>query len=226
MCGVLMAARSTVLVLSGGLDSSTLLYHLLAQGDVVRAMSVHYGQRHAREIDAAKELCRRRGVEHQTADLRTITGFLGKNSLSDTSVPVPDGHYEQESMKITIVPNRNMIMLSVAIGWAVSLQADAVAYGAHAGDHAIYPDCRPEFAAAMAEAARLCDWHQIELLRPFVGMSKKEIVQRGAELGVPLELTWSCYKGGTVHCGTCGTCVERKEAFELAGVKDPTVYAG
>ncbi len=117
-----------------------------------------------------------------------------------------------------------MIMLSVAIGYAISLGAQFVAYGAHAGDHTIYPDCRPEFAAAVNTAALLADWHQVELLRPFIRLTKTEIAKRGAELNVPFELTWSCYKGGERHCGSCGTCVERTEAFNLAGLQDPTEY--
>jgi 7-cyano-7-deazaguanine synthase len=127
-------------------------------------------------------------------------------------------------MKQTVVPNRNMIMLAVAIGHAVSLKFDSVAFGAHAGDHAIYPDCRPVFASAMDVVAQLCDWQAIRLLRPFIGYSKADIVRIGHELGVPMQLTWSCYKGGDLHCGKCGTCVERREAFQLAGVSDLTQY--
>jgi len=138
---------------------------------------------------------------------------------------VPAGHYTNETMKLTVVPNRNMIMLSVAIGWAVSGKADAVAYAAHAGDHTIYPDCRPAFIEAIRQAAALCDWHRVELLTPFVGKTKRDIVRLGAELDVPFGQTWSCYVGGEVHCGRCGTCVERREAFKSAGVDDPTVYA-
>jgi len=117
-----------------------------------------------------------------------------------------------------------MIMLSVAIGWALSVKYEAVAYAAHTGDHAIYPDCRPEFVEAMDNAASLCDWHRIRIVRPFIAMTKTDIVRLGAELGVPFERTWSCYKGGRLHCGRCGTCVERREAFQTAGVHDPTTY--
>ncbi|MFM9146691.1 MAG: 7-cyano-7-deazaguanine synthase, partial [Verrucomicrobiota bacterium] len=140
-------------------------------------------------------------------------------------VKVPEGHYEEESMKATVVPNRNMLLISVATAWAVSLRAESVAYGAHGGDHAIYPDCRPEFAEALDRAVRLADWHEVRLERPFVKMDKAAIVRRGAELDVPFSLTWSCYVGGERHCGKCGTCVERKEAFRLARVTDPTDYA-
>ena len=215
----------TIVAYSGGMDSTTLLYHLRNEGHEVKAISFNYGQRHVRELDAAKAICAKIDVEHVVADLSAINPLLGDNSLSGRSVDVPEGHYEEESMKLTVVPNRNMIMLSVAIGWAISEQFDAVAYGAHSGDHAIYPDCRPEFANAMDRAAQLCDWREIQLLRPLVHLDKGDIAQRGAELGVPFELTWTCYKGGEKHCGKCGACTERREAFAKHGLEDPTAYA-
>lgn len=215
----------TVIVLSGGMDSATLLYHLRNEGHTLRALTVNYGQRHEREIVSAVEICREAGVEHRVADLRAINPFFGENSLSGRSVDVPEGHYNDESMRATIVPNRNMILLAVAIAWAVGLKYEAVAYGAHAGDHTIYPDCRPEFAAAMARAAALCDWQPIELLRPFIHMDKGDIARRGVELGAPLHLTWTCYQGGAVHCGRCGACRERIEAFGKYGLTDPAQYA-
>ena len=140
---------------------------------------------------------------------------------------MPEGHYAEESMKQTVVPNRNMVLLSLATAWAVATKSEAVAYAAHMGDHAIYPDCRPEFAEAMSDAMRLCDWHSIKMLRPFlypVPMDKTAIVKLGTGLKVPFELTWSCYVGGDKHCGRCGTCRERVESFQLAGVADPTEY--
>lgn len=216
--------NKTVLIYSGGLDSTVALYLLKSQGYDVKALSVDYGQRHKKEIEFAKYHCRKLGIEHQVADLTGITHLLAGSSQTSPDVAVPDGHYAEESMKLTVVPNRNMIMLSVAIGWAVSQKAASVAYAAHAGDHAIYPDCRPEFAEAMNEAAQLADWHQVSLLRPFVQWSKADIAAEGQRLGVQFELTWSCYKGGLSHCGTCGTCVERREAFALAGITDPTLY--
>ena len=215
---------NTIVVYSGGMDSTTLLYHLRDAGHTVKAISVNYGQRHVRELKAARQICAAIEVEHVIADLSAINPLLGDNSLSGRSVEVPEGHYAEESMKLTVVPNRNMIMLSVAIGWAISQQFDAVAYGAHSGDHAIYPDCRPEFAGAMDQAARLCDWREIELLRPLVHLDKGDIAQRGAELGVPFELTWTCYKGGEKHCGKCGACTERREAFAKYKLPDPTDY--
>jgi 7-cyano-7-deazaguanine synthase len=216
--------KRSVLILSGGIDSTVLLAHLLAEGREVFALSVDYGQRHRRELDAAKAICAHYGVKHQVADLRALAPLFGANALTDSHVDVPEGHYEEASMKSTVVPNRNMLLISVAASWAMSLKASSVAYGAHGGDHAIYPDCRPAFAEALDKAIRLADWHEVVLERPFVGMDKAAIVRRGAELGAPLHLTWSCYVGGSRHCGKCGTCVERKEAFAKAGVKDPTDY--
>lgn len=216
--------EKVVLIYSGGMDSTILLYHLRSQGYDVRALSVDYGQRHCKELDRARSICRMIDIPHEVADLQGITHLLKGSSLTDSELDVPDGHYTEEIMKATVVPNRNMIMLAVAIGYAISLKAQFVAYGAHAGDHTIYPDCRPEFAAALNTAALLADWHQVELLRPFIKLTKAVIAKRGAELNVPFEMTWSCYKGGERHCGLCGTCVERAEAFNLAGLQDPTVY--
>lgn len=215
----------TALIYSGGVDSTVLLAHLLAEGREVHCLSVDYGQRHRRELEAARAICAHYGVDHRLADLRALAPLFGSNALTG-GVKVPEGHYEEESMKATVVPNRNMLLISVATAWAVSLRAESVAYGAHGGDHAIYPDCRPEFAEALDRAVRLADWHEVRLERPFVKMDKAAIVRRGAELDVPFGLTWSCYVGGERHCGKCGTCVERKEAFRLAGVADPTDYVG
>lgn len=217
----------TVVCYSGGLDSTVLLYHLKAQGHQVRALSVDYGQRHRKELDAAGKIAWLLGVEHRVADLSGIRGLLAGSSQTDDTVEVPDGHYAEESMKLTVVPNRNMILLALAGAWAVSTRSDAVAYAAHGGDHAVYPDCRPEFAQAMAVALGLCDWHAPKLLRPFVEptpLGKHDVARLGYDLGVPLAETWSCYKGGELHCGTCGTCTERREAFALAGLTDPTRY--
>lgn len=216
---------STVAIFSGGLDSAVMLTALAdrVSGNVV-ALSFDYGQRHSKELAYAEAFARSLGVRHEVADLRGIRHLIGSSSQTSPNIAVPEGHYAEESMKLTVVPNRNMIMLSVAIGFAVSLRYNAVSYGAHAGDHAIYPDCRPEFVAAMNQVAALCDWHRVELRAPFLGYSKADIVTLGASLGVPFADTWSCYKGGAVHCGRCGTCVERHEAFAIAGVVDPTVY--
>lgn len=215
----------TVLIYSGGLDSTVLLWDLLAAGDQVLALSVDYGQRHRVELEHARRICQAQGVEWQLADLSRIANLLAGSSLTSAEIAVPHGHYAEETMKQTVVPNRNMIMLAVAAGWAISRQADRVAYAAHSGDHAIYPDCRPEFAAAVDRAVRLADWREVHLDCPYIALTKAQIVARGAELGVDFAQTWSCYEGGTVHCGRCGTCFERREAFRDAGVADPTEYA-
>jgi 7-cyano-7-deazaguanine synthase len=216
----------TVVVHSGGLDSTVLLGKLLAEGRECLALAIHYGQRHAaRELAAARAVCAHYGVRHETADLRALAPLWGSNSLTDPTVPVPDGYYTEARMKATVVPGRNLIFLSVATAWAIANACDTLAYGAHGGDHAIYPDCRPEFTDALAPAIALADWRAVALERPFVHLTKTDIVRLGVELGVPLQLTWSCYKGGELHCGLCATCVERKEAFALAHLPDPTPYA-
>jgi 7-cyano-7-deazaguanine synthase len=223
---VALVKNKAIVVFSGGLDSTTLLFHLRADGYELKALSVNYGQRHLeQESAAAAAICDRLGVERRVVDLTSLVGFLGRNSLSDHSVAVPDGRYEQETMKVTTVPNRNMVLISVAIAWAVSLKFDAVAFGAHAGHYTPYPDCQPAFAEAMDRAAGLCDWQKVSVLAPFVNWDKGDIVRRGGELGVPFELTWSCYNGGEKHCGRCGTCFDWREAFAKCGLTDPTEYA-
>jgi len=214
----------TVLVYSGGLDSTVLLYHLLDTGATVSTLSVDYGQRHSKELIQAEVITKALGVEHRTVDLRSITALFGNSSLTDTDLTIPHGHYGEDNMKSTVVPNRNMILLSLATAWAASLKADSVSYAAHSGDHAVYPDCREAFASALDKAIRLADWQEIYLNRPFVDYSKADVVKRGAELHVPFEKTWSCYEGNDTHCGQCGTCIERREAFYLAGIEDPTPY--
>lgn len=214
----------TILIYSGGIDSTTLLYHLLEEGHEIKTLSVDYGQRHHIEIDCAKDIAQSLGVKHEIADMKGICHLLGGNSLTSIDLAVPDGHYAEESMKQTIVPNRNMIMLAVAAGWAISQHYDSVSYAAHSGDHAIYPDCREEFAQALDATIQLADWHRVSLHRPFVEMTKTDIITTGTKLEVPFEKTWSCYKGGEFHCGRCGTCIERREAFFLSNVNDPTTY--
>jgi 7-cyano-7-deazaguanine synthase len=219
-----------VVLASGGLDSTTLAYHLRDTGAKVRLLSFDYGQRHALELECAKQVADGLGVPHDVADLRPVGGLLRGSALTDPLVPVPDGHYAAESMHATVVPNRNAVMLDIGVAVAIANGCDAVAFGAHGGDHAIYPDCRPEFVAAFTASAALANEGFLpagfQVLAPFLGSDKAEVVRTGHRLGVPFEATWSCYKGGTVHCGRCGTCTERREAFQLAGVADPTSYAG
>jgi 7-cyano-7-deazaguanine synthase len=223
----LPSGKGYVVLLSGGLDSSVLAFCLTRAGLNIKALTIDYGQRHAKEQVAAKEVAAVLGIEHRIVSLGELRPILGDgSSLLNQDIAVPEGHYEDDSMKSTVVPNRNMILLSIATAWSIASSLDGVAYAAHAGDHAIYPDCRPAFADAMNEAINLCDYTSQELIRPFVFLTKADIVKLGASLGVPFEKTWSCYNGRAVHCGKCGTCTERIEAFELAGVPDATEYQG
>lgn len=219
----------TVVTVSGGLDSVTLAHILAEEGDKLVCLSFDYGQRHLKEIDYARTCATRLGADHHVVDLSSVGSLLSGSALTDRDVEVPEGHYTDASMAATVVPNRNAIMLSVAVGVAVARGASAVATAVHAGDHPIYPDCRPTFVDAMERVARIGNEGFVDpefrLLAPFLDVPKQEIVRRGAALGVPFADTWSCYVGGEMHCGRCGTCVERREAFELAGVDDPTVYA-
>lgn len=214
----------TVVVWSGGLDSTVLLFNAMRMDHAVSAISIDYGQRHRRELRAAEQIAAIAGVRHTIVDLSGLAAALPGSALTDESVEVPAGHYEDPAMAATIVPNRNGILLSVAIGHAIAVGADEVAYAAHAGDHAIWPDCRPAFVDAMAAVASVCHDRPIGLRRPFIGLTKTDIVGIGATVGAPMHLTWSCYNGRDRHCGVCGTCVERREAFEEAGVADPTEY--
>ena len=213
-----------LVLFSGGLDSTVLAAQLQADGIETLLLSIDYGQRHAKELDRAEKIALALGLPHRILRLPDLGPLLGGSSLTDDQVELPEGHYAEESMKATVVPNRNMILLALAGGHALSIGFDTIAYAAHAGDHTIYPDCRPEFADAMEKALGLADWQKLNLHRPFVNFSKGELVRKGNELGAPLELTWSCYAGREKHCGKCGTCVERKEAFALAKVEDPTEY--
>lgn len=214
-------------VVSGGMDSVTLAYMLNHDGFDVDVFSVDYGQRHVRELRSAENCAMALGGDHIVAKL-PITDLLVGSALTDPNIDVPEGHYADESMRATVVPNRNAMILSVAVAVAVARKLDGVATGVHAGDHPIYPDCRPEFIEAFDAMVRLGNEgfvpDHFRVLAPFVQSTKADIVTVGAGLGVPFEDTWSCYSGGTVHCGRCGTCVERREAFDLAGFADPTEY--
>lgn len=214
-----------VVLLSGGMDSVTAFHAALREHDVVAGLSFDYGAKHhAQELPLAAWHCREKGVPHRIAPLAFVAEEFSSDLLEGGG-EIPDGHYAEESMKSTVVPFRNGIMLSIAAGFAESHGAEGVVIAAHSGDHAIYPDCREEFLEPMARAIRAGTYAGIELLRPFVAMDKASIARFGAELGVDFSRTWSCYKGGEIHCGTCGTCVERREAFQLACLPDPTVYA-
>ena len=213
----------TILIYSGGLDSTVLLYHLINEGHEVKCLSIDYGQKHKKEIDAAKYFCRKLNTQHEIIDLTSLKKLINSSSLTSEK-EVPEGHYAEENMKITVVPNRNMIMLSLAIGWAINEKYDNVAYAAHNGDHTIYLDCREEFVDLVSQASQIADFHPISIIRPFIFLSKADIAKLAGEYKVEIENTWSCYKGGSYHCGKCGTCIERIEALELSDIKDKTVY--
>ena len=211
-------------LLSGGMDSVVALYEVLGQHEVVACLSFDYGSKHnSKEIPFAKRHAERNGVIHHTIPL-DFMNTLFKSDLLKSGGEIPDGHYAEQTMKQTVVPFRNGIMLAIATGYAESVEADALVIAAHSGDHAIYPDCREAFMQAMGSAMEQGTYAKIQLLRPFIGTDKAGIAKRGVELGIDFSETWSCYKGGEIHCGTCGTCVERREAFVLAELADPTVY--
>jgi 7-cyano-7-deazaguanine synthase len=215
----------TLVVCSGGLDSISLAYKMGANRKLIGLISFDYGQRHVKELEFAALCARRLDVPHDIIDISNVGKHLTGSALTD-DVKVPDGHYAEETMKATVVPNRNAIMLSIAFGLAAARRADAVAIAVHGGDHFIYPDCRPGFISAFEAMQQhaLEGYADVRLIAPYVNATKADIVADGAKHLTPFEETWSCYKGGDLHCGRCGTCVERREAFHLAGVEDPTVY--
>ena len=213
-----------VVLCSGGMDSVTALHWARAHHTVIAGLSFDYGAKHNHcEIPFAAEHAKAVGVPHQIIPLDFI-GQLFASALLKSGGAIPEGHYADENMKRTVVPFRNGIMLAAAAGFAESAGAAGLVIAAHGGDHTIYPDCREDFMRAMGEALRLGTYAGIQLLRPFIAMDKSGIAAAGAKLGVDYTQTWSCYKGGVIHCGKCGTCVERREAFHLAGLVDPTVY--
>ena len=218
--------KKAVLIYSGGMDSFTLLHHILASGlacSDIATLTFNYGQKHVKEVEYAKHVCAELGIEHKVVDISAINSLLGGSSLTD-DIAIPEGHYEADNMKSTVVPNRNMILLSLAIAYAVSLEADTVYYGAHSGDHAIYPDCRPEFVQKMDEVSRIANFQPVAISTPFVDMSKIDILARGMELGLDYTHTWTCYNGREKACGKCGACVERLEAFSSNQQVDPIPY--
>jgi 7-cyano-7-deazaguanine synthase len=217
-----------VLITSGGMDSATLAWKYKKDGYDLILVGFNYGQRHKKELDSLKKLGTVLKAEVRIIDLTNLQSQLHGSSLTSSDVEVPDGHYAKETMKATVVPNRNAIMLSIATGIAVADKADVVATGVHSGDHFIYPDCRPDFfepfKLAMQKANEGFATNNFRLEAPFINISKADIAKLGDDLGVDYALTWSCYKGGHNHCGRCGTCVERIEAFIDAKVLDPTIY--
>ena len=212
-----------VVVYSGGMDSFTLLHKVVQQGFDVFALSFNYGQRHAVELTVAANVCNELGINHKVLDISSINSLIGGSSLT-SDIDVPEGHYEEESMKATVVPNRNMILLSLAVGYAVSIESTKVFYGAHSGDHAIYPDCRPEFVHRMNDVCEIANYEAVEIVTPYLDQSKIEILADGLAMNLHYRSKWTCYNGREKSCGKCGACQERLEAFEKNGVTDPLEY--
>lgn len=214
--------KNSVIIVSGGMDSITLLYD--HKDDIALGISFDYGSNHnAREIPFAKMHCERLGIRHITINLDFMHQYF-KSSLLEGADAIPEGHYAADNMKSTVVPFRNGIMLSIAIGIAESNGLDQVYIANHGGDHTIYPDCRPEFINAINSAATNGTFNNVRVVAPYTEITKGDIAKIGKRLGIDYTETWSCYKGGETHCGKCGTCVERKEALAEAGIEDKTVY--
>lgn len=215
-----------IVLLSGGMDSTTLLYQMHEEHEVVGTLSFNYGSKHNdKELPYAQHHAERLGIPHKVIPLDFIAEHFSSGLLK-TGGEIPEGHYEDSNMVQTVVPFRNGIMMSIAAGFAESIGAEAVGIAAHSGDHAVYRDCRAPFMDAMDTAITEGTYAEIKVLRPFVGIRKEDIAALGDKLKVDFKETWSCYKGEERHCGKCGTCVERKEAFLLSGVPDPTEYQG
>jgi 7-cyano-7-deazaguanine synthase len=207
------------------MDSVVALHWAAREHTVAAVLSFDYGAKHNhRELPFAAEHAGKLQARHEVVTLDFINRLFTSDLLKSGG-EIPEGHYEAANMKQTVVPFRNGIMLSIAGGFAESIEASGLVIAAHSGDHAIYPDCREAFMQAMGDAISLGTYANVRLLRPFISMNKAQIAREGARLGVDFARTWSCYKGGAVHCGKCGTCVERREAFADAGVPDPTNYA-
>jgi len=214
--------KNSIIIVSGGMDSITLLYD--HKDEIALGISFDYGSNHnAREIPFAKMHCERLGIKHITINLDFMHQYF-KSSLLDGAEAIPEGHYADDNMKSTVVPFRNGIMLSIAIGIAESNNLDQVFIANHGGDHTIYPDCRPEFINAIDAAATAGTYNNVKVVAPYTKITKSDIARIGKKLGIDYTETWSCYKGGEVHCGKCGTCVERKEALAEAGIEDKTIY--
>lgn len=215
--------QKVVVIYSGGMDSYTVLHKAISAGHDVYALSFNYGQRHVRELECARQVCQELGINHKVVDISAINQILAGSSLTD-NIDVPEGHYAADNMKSTVVPNRNMILLSLAVGYAVSLNAQAVYYGAHSGDHFIYPDCRPEFVQKMHDVCQIANYEPISIISPYLHESKIEILRDGLAMGLDYSKTWTCYNGRTHACGKCGSCQERLEAFTLNQATDPLSY--
>ncbi|RJG48665.1 7-cyano-7-deazaguanine synthase QueC [Motilimonas pumila] len=215
--------KKVVVIYSGGMDSFTVLNQAIQQGYQVFALTFNYGQRHVKEVEVAKAFCQRQNINHKVIDISAINEIIAGSSLT-SDIDVPTGDYDNDNMASTVVPNRNMILLSLAIGYAVSIKAEKVFYGAHSGDHLIYPDCRPEFVEQMNQVAAIANFEKVTIETPFLHSSKIEILQAGIEMKLNYGDTWTCYNGREQACGQCGSCIERLAAFAHFGETDPLSY--
>ena len=215
--------EKAVVIYSGGMDSYTVLHKALRQGYEIHALSFNYGQKHSKELEYASRVCQSLNISHKVVDISAINQLVGGSSLT-SDIEVPEGHYEEESMKSTVVPNRNMILLSLAVGYAVSIGANKAFYGAHSGDHAIYPDCRPEFVQKMNDVCAIANYEAVEIVTPYLDVSKTAILTDGLSMGLDYNQTWTCYNGREKACGKCGACQERLEAFRDNQATDPLAY--
>lgn len=213
-----------IVVYSGGLDSFTLLNEAIRSGKDVSALSFDYGQKHNKELHFVEKFCAQESIDSKIVNVSSIKELFQGSSLTD-EIDIPKGHYEDDSMKSTVVPNRNMILISLALGYAVTKKAEEVWFGAHAGDHAIYPDCRPEFVEKMDAVARIANYSPIAVKAPYIAMSKTEILAIGLNMQLDYGLTWTCYEGKELACGSCGACHERLESFAANNVIDPIKYS-
>lgn len=216
-------SEKVIVIYSGGMDSFTVLHKAIEDGKSPMALSFDYGQRHKKEVDYAARVCAELGIPHKIVDISAINSLVGGSALTD-DIDVPEGHYEEPSMKQTVVPNRNMILLSMAVGYAVSENASKVYYGAHSGDHAIYPDCRPEFVNKMNDVCAIANYEPVEIVTPYLTVSKTAILTDGLRMGLDYSKTWTCYNGREQACGKCGACQERLEAFRENQRTDPLPY--
>lgn len=212
--------KKCLVILSGGLDSTTVLYQAIQDFVEVEAISFNYKQKHQKELECARKTCQKLKIKLKEVDLSYLSTLVN-SALTSAKINIPEGHYEAESMKQTVVPFRNMIFFSNALAYGSNIKASHIGLGVHSGDHAIYPDCRQAFWDIMQKAAQIGDWESLDVYNPFQKLSKTEIVKKGLALGIDYADTWTCYQGKNLACGKCGSCTERKEAFSKNGIIDP-----
>lgn len=217
-----------LLILSGGMDSCTLAHMYKAEGHDLECISFNYGQKQIIELEHAQKIAKKLNVKHQIVDVSFLKNIFKNSALTDDSIPVPHGAYTKENMSVTMVPNRNTILLSIAWSIACVEKADILAYGAQCGDHYLYPDTRPDYFSAINLALRLgtedCRNPNLELQAPLLKLSKAEVIKLGLKYNVDYSKTYSCYEGGELHCGKCGACQNRIKAYQELGLKDPIIY--